>query len=251
MEEKAFSSEQSEDVIELLDIVESAGEESSAESGEDSPAILPMEAEKASAEPLKNIAPGQEEGEKSPCHGEEFPPENGGDTAEHGLFSEQEAPQQKQSVSAGASSCTCEECDTPAAFEERLCALEERSRTAILALEERIVALEKTCAVLAENVETLSQQLAHAGSMFMGDASVRLDMEEMVSHMLDVRLPQPSEQKEDNSSGQEALALRVEDLERRIDEWHTHSEQMAALAAAKVIREEIAAMKAEGVPLGI
>lgn len=241
MEKKAFSSEQPEDVIELLDIVgQPEGEEPSAVSGEYSPAIQPMGAETASAEPLKDSAPSQEESGESPLQGEKLPPENSADTTDRGLPPERELPHQdEQPVPAIASSCTEEEkCNTPAAFEERLCALEER-----------ILALEKTCADLAESVETLSQQLAHAGSMFMGDASVRLDMEEMVSHMLDVRLP--PEQKEETSPMQDALALRVEALERRIDEWHTHSEQMAALAAAKVIREEIAAMKAEGIPLGI
>ena len=77
-----------------------------------------------------------------------------------------------------------------------------------------------------------------------------LDMEEMVSHMLDARLPAPLEQEEESPLSMQDLAGRMDELERRMDEGQVHSEQMAALAAAKIIREEIAAMKAAGVPSG-
>ena len=58
------------------------------------------------------------------------------------------------------------------------------------------------------------------------------------------------EQEEESPLSMQDLAGRMDELERRMDEGQVHSEQMAALAAAKIIREEIAAMKAAGVPSG-
>ena len=108
-------------------------------------------------------------------------------------------------------------------------------------LEERVASLEKNCRELEESVESLSQQLAQAGTMFLEDASVRLNMEELVSRMLDARLPSSSEQ--DGEEG--GLEARVDSLERSVRDWEKKSEQTAASAAARVIRDEIAAMRAE------
>ena len=128
--------------------------------------------------------------------------------------------------------------------DERILALKKEHESEVRALEERIAALEKANAELAENVESLSQQIAQVGTMFLEDASVRLNMEEMVSRMLDARLPSTEDQEEGNS-GEEDLAARMTALEKRMQEWEQQSEQKAASAAARVIREEIAAMRAE------
>ena len=261
MEEKAFSSEQPEEVIELLDIVgQSAGEDSGNVTREDAPRPQAAGEEAVCAEPAGEEVLDLEESMESPVQSGAVLPETDGEAEERDEPSQQElspvaqqelSPVAQQEVPAEAPAVPGEgEGDLRAAFEERLRTLEENHRSAVLALEARLAAAEKTCAELAENVESLSQQLAQAGAMFLEDASVRLNMEEMVSHMLDARLPALPEQEEENSSREEALAARVDELERRMDEGQARSDQMAALAAAKVIREEIAAMKAAGVPSG-
>ncbi len=253
MEEKAFSSEQPEEVIELLDIVgRSAGEDSGNVTREDAPRPQAAGEEAVCAEPAGEEVLDLEESMESPVQSGAVLPETDGEAEERDEPSQQElSPVAQQEVPAEAPAVPGEgEGDLRAAFEERMSTLEENHRSAVLALEARLAAAEKTCAELAENVESLSQQLAQAGAMFLEDASVRLNMEEMVSHMLDARLPALPEQEEENSSREEALAARVDELERRMDEGQARSDQMAALAAAKVIREEIAAMKAAGVPSG-
>ena len=229
MEEKAFSSEQPEEVIELLDIVgQTCSEETGSVSGQESPAPTVAEEEKFAAEPSgeeysgpEAIHSSPEESLLQPCEGEDEPSlERQSDKAPVGEenVEPEVLPSEKADVSA-----------------------EEEG--ALRSLEERLAAAEKVCAELAESVESLSQQLAQAGAMFMEDASVRLNMEEMVSRMLDARLPSAEEQ--EGSSGEGDLAVRLEELERRMEEGQARSEQLAALAAAKVIREEIAAIKAE------
>ena len=240
MEEKAFSSEQPEEVIELLDIVgQTCSEETGSVSGQESPAPTVAEEEKFAAEPSgeeysgpEAIHSSPEESLLQPCEGEDEPSlERQSDKAPVG--EENVEPEVLPS----------EKADVSAEEEGALRSLEERHRAEVRALEERLAAAEKVCAELAESVESLSQQLAQAGAMFMEDASVRLNMEEMVSRMLDDRLPSAEEQ--EGSSGEGDLAVRLEELERRMEEGQARSEQLAALAAAKVIREEIAAIKAE------
>lgn len=253
MEEKAFSSEQPEEVIELLDIVgQSAGEDSGTVSRQDAPRPLAAGEEAVSAEPAGEEVLDLEESMESPVQSGDDLPKIGGDAEGRDVPPQQEFSAGAQQDAPAAASAVPEEGegDLRAAFEERLRTLEENHRAAVLELEARLAAAEKACAELAENVESLSQQLAQAGAMFLEDASVRLNMEEMVSHMLDARLPALPEQEEESSSREEALAARVDELERRMDEGQARSEQMAALAAAKVIREEIAAMKAAVVPSG-
>lgn len=249
MEEKAFSSEQPEEVIELLDIVgQSAGEKTGAVSEQENPAPLAAGEEAASAEPAgEELLELEADAQASVPEEEDLPEEK----VEEPVLQEENAPcpvpgeaDAPRAVEPEGGEGGC------AACEARLRALEESHQAAVRALEERLAAVEKACAELAENVESLSQQLAQAGAMFLEDASVRLNMEEMVSHMLDARLPAPLEQEEESPLSMQDLAGRMDELERRMDEGQVHSEQMAALAAAKIIREEIAAMKAAGVPSG-
>lgn len=250
MEEKAFSSEQPEEVIELLDIVgQSAGEKAGAVSEQENPAPLAAGEEAASAEPAgEEVLELEADAQASVPEEEDLPEEK----AKEPVLQEEDAPCPVPGEADAPRAVEPEggEDGCAAAYEARLRALEESHQAAVRALEERLAAVEKSCAELAENVESLSQQLAQAGAMFLEDASVRLNMEEMVSHMLDARLPAPLEQEEESPLSMQDLAGRMDELERRMDEGQVHSEQMAALAAAKIIREEIAAMKAAGDPSG-
>lgn len=246
MEEKKFSPEQPDDVIELFDIVEPIVPDES-----------PVQAE-------QEEAPAVDTDEKLPSSDEEVlilgaedearpsaPIPTG--TAEVTAVGEEPAGEQpvllaaedeilpEQWQSEGVETVT----DADA---KRAEAGEPSEKAGIEELEARIAALEEANRELAENVESLSQQLAQVGTMFLEDASVRLWMEEMVSRMLDARLPSSSDS--DMAAENESdLACRVEAIERRLKEDQAGSEQMAAAVAARVIRDEIAAMKAEAAGL--
>ena len=250
MEEKKFSPEQPDEVIELFDIVEAIVPDES-----------PVQAEQEEAPAVdtdENLTSSDEEGlilgaEDDSRQSEPIPTGTAEVTAvgeqpageQPVLFAAEEEilPEQGQSEGFGAVTDA-----VPAADAERAEAGEPSEKTGIQELEARIAALEEANRELAENVESLSQQLAQVGTMFLEDASVRLWMEEMVSRMLDARLPSSSDSDmaaEDESD----LACRVEAIERRLKEDQAGSEQMAAAVAARVIRDEIAAMKAEAAGL--
>ena len=174
-------------------------------------------------------------------------------------------------------------------------ASEENSALEIQALQERLAASEEARVELAARVEDLQIQLTECSTLFLGDADVRLALEEMVSRMIEARMPaeaeaaglpeveeetvaadveapgeealpleaaEPSEEAVPDaeelpavpSEADEArraivetideLSLHVGELEERVAAWEVRCEQEAALAAARVIREEIAAMRA-------
>ncbi len=251
MEEKKLSPEQSEEVIELLDIVaESASEENSAQ---DEKPVFSEEAEEIrSPEEVKvtTIGDGAESGEEMLLSEEIVEPRS---HAVNEVVMKEEFPEKDVCGSLGAdhekacdiSMNTAEKADEKScglAEDAQELALRESLENKVKTLEQRVALLESTCRELAESVESLSQQIAQAGTMFLEDASVRLNMEELVSRMLDARLPSSPEQNENGEGDPEA---RMEALEKRVQEWEEKSEQMAASAAARVIRDEIAAMKAE------
>ena len=250
MEERRFSPEQPEEVIELLDIVESSPEENASQAEEKVSGVERVDASDEAEEVLSEEAVGA----------------ISTDEQEEVLLKEADAIVEESEEAAPASSDACglETAENPGdmrredpedqgdvAREQRdeneaVFALRERHDAEVRALEERIAALERSCNELAENVESLSQQLAQVGTMFLEDASVRLSMEEMVSHMLDARLPSTVDQEGDSSENNDVSA-RLESLEKRARDWEDNIEQSAAAAAARVIREEIAAMKANAV----
>ncbi len=246
MEEKKFSPEQPDEVIELFDIVEPIVPDESPVQAEqeEAPAVDTGEAPSPSDEEVVFPEAGSEVRQL------EDVPAGNEDAAESGVLPDEERPvlfveeggnmpEQAQSESVEAVADTSQ-----IAGAERAEVREPSEKATIEELEARIAALEKANRDLAENVESLSQQLAQVGTMFLEDASVRLWMEEMVSRMLDARLPSSSEP--DMAAEHEGdLACRVEAIERRLREDQAGSEQMAAAVAARVIREEIAAMKAE------
>ena len=247
MEEKKLSPEQSEEVIELLDIVaESASEENSAQ--EEKPAFSD-EAEETKSPEEMNVATsgdGSESGEEVLLSEESIEPRP---HAVNEVVMKEEFPEKDVCGSLGADHEKACDISMNTAAEESRCTAEgvqelvlrESLEKEVKTLEQRVEQLEKTCRELAESVESLSQQIAQAGTMFLEDASVRLNMEELVSRMLDARLPSSSDQDENGESDPEA---RLEALEKRVGEWEEKSEQMAASAAARVIRDEIAAMRA-------
>lgn len=240
MEEKTFSSEQSEEVIELLDIVDSSVEDETAVQAEE--VELPAEAEREegrSAEVRPGAAPeDREEGEMLSEQEPDADGESGMEDAAEKVLSDEAFETEEAAEDVGSVPSA-----EAALLEERLRELEQSHQLVVRALEERLAAAEKACAELSESVESLSQQIAQAGAMFLEDASVRLNMEEMVSRMLDARLPAGAEQEENGP--EQALTERLDALERRMADADARGEQMAAAAAARVIRDEIAAMKAE------
>lgn len=249
MEEKKFSPEQPDEVIELFDIVEPIVPDES-----------PVQAEQEEAPAVdtdENLTSPDEEvlilGAEDDSRQSEAIPTGTAEVTAVGeqpageqpvLLAEEEIlPEQGQSEGVGAVTDAA-----PAADAERAEAGEPSEKAGIEELEARIAALEEANRELAENVESLSQQLAQVGTMFLEDASVRLWMEEMVSRMLDARLPSSSDS-DMAAENKSDLACRVEAIERRLKEDQAGSEQMAAAVAARVIRDEIAAMKAEAAGL--
>ena len=249
MEERAFSPEQSEEVIELLDIVESSDTEESAVQVEESGISADAEREEAPFEGRSEAVSEEETSGDASAEQEEQvhsseKREAGEETAADMAGEEPGQPISGEEFSSEVCPPESGESDVVALLEERLRALEERHESVVRALEERLAASEKACAELSENVESLSQQIAQAGAMFLEDASVRLNMEEMVSRMLDARMPAGAEQ-EEGAQPEQGLVERMDALERRMADEEARGEQMAAAAAVRVIRDEIAAMRAE------
>lgn len=251
MEEKKRSSEQPEEVIELLDIVAQSASDEKAVQAEES-AFLPDNAdmveqpEKAVLETVENCVEGGEEtvlldesavleqGDAE-SFGTKTPVCSAGESTVGGAMQNEDRADVEDSADFGS-------VENSAGDDKRLLDLKEKHEAEVKVLEEHIAFLEKRYRELEESVESLSQQIAQAGTMFLEDASVRLNMEELVSRMLDARLPVLSEQE----AGEEAdLDARVDSLEKRVQEWEKKSEQTAASTAARVIRDEIAAMRAE------
>jgi len=224
-------------------------------------------------------------------------------------------------------------------LDERIGHQEKTQDTLFQALEDRLAASEKRCAELEGRLEELQHQLAGCSSMFLGDAGVRLTLEEMVSRMIEARMPaspdeactepvapvetsvveeeMPESSLEENAipivseeeseaysaedaiekddvsesvsadeeveadtpeadvadqisveesapveNGEETLSQQVIidtieelaqhliELEERVNGWEVRCEQEAALAAARVIREEIAALRAGAARMG-
>jgi len=181
-------------------------------------------------------------------------------------------------------------------LQDAFSASEEEHSAKVQALEERLAASEEARTVLSARVEELEQQLVKCSSLFLEDSTLRLALEEMVSRMLEARMPvalQPeagdgaaedaaeadegqarSEEASASSDGSEEeaspevrpaaegsvpseeeearraivetideLSLHLSELEERVAAWEARCEQEAALAAARVIREEIAVIK--------
>jgi len=182
-------------------------------------------------------------------------------------------------------------------LQDAFSASEEEHTAKVQALEELLAASEEARAALAARVEELEQQLVRCSSLFLEDPTLRLALEEMVSRMLEARMPVvlPSEEgdesaedvaahEEEQASSEEAsacphgaevedaspeaqaaaegsvpseeeearraivetideLSLHLSELEERVAAWEARCEQEAALAAARVIREEIAVIK--------
>ena len=235
MEEKTFSPEQPEEVIELFDIVEPVASDDSpvqAEQGE-----IPSD----TAEACLNVS--SDEKPAAGAHDSHLPENPDEPFGKDGSLPQPSGEQTQEE----ASSAPLQERTEDGAEEIPSCPQEHRDLPSeddpsiVRDLEARLAALERANRELMENVESLSQQLAHVGTMFLEDASVRLGMEEMVSRMLDARLPSASDSEDPESS----LAAKVDALERRLKDEETGREQMAAAVAARVIRDEIAAMRAE------
>lgn len=142
------------------------------------------------------------------------------------------------------------------AVEERIASLGESHEAEVQALHTSLASAEERLAALAEENAELKKSLADAPSAILSDSSLRLALEEMVGRMIEARMSELStaQELEGNASADEAakaVAESVEVLEgqmkglhERMDAWEEHYEQEAALAAARIIREEIAAMRA-------
>ena len=142
-----------------------------------------------------------------------------------------------------------------ASLEERVTALGESHGAGVQALQAGLAAAEERLAVLSEENAELKKGLAECPSAFLSDSSVRLALEEMVGRMVEARLLELSQAKEQEADAAdeaaeavaesvEALGGQVKDLHERMEKWEERCEQEAALAAARIIREEIAAMRA-------
>ena len=137
------------------------------------------------------------------------------------------------------------------AFDERLAALEEKHTAEVQALEARLAAAEERASVLAAEAEGLRQALNDMPSHFFDDSLCRQALEEQFAPVIEGRLAQFAEEHPAEEEGRAALlasseetAVLLKKLEARVDDWESRCEQEASLAAARVIREEIAAMRA-------
>lgn len=245
MEEQRFSPDQPEEVIELFDIVkQSAADGAEVQAGE---SVVAGESGEEGTSPEFDGRPSAEDTEPvDPIASGAVSEETEGETEETGELSSDGAPLPEEHQESPDAASSCEGSAVPSCGQNPDLSPAMpvgESPAEVQELRERIAALEKANRELADNVESLSQQLAQVGPMVLEDASVRLGLEEMVSRMLDARIPVPAEQ--DESPCGSDLSARMEALERRVQDWESRSGQMAAAAAARVIREEIAAMKAE------
>ena len=252
MEEEKFSPEQSEEVIELLDIVGDSALENNAE--QESEGVFAADSDRRGDAEAGSADTGEDPAgddvvlldEDDVVSEKKEAPENTEQTAQPAVKADlPESEDEAQPAISDADNAEAQaEAEAQGGRVESSSAAEEDHRAEIQRLEERVAALEKANAELGENLESLSQQIAHVGSMFLEDASVRLHMEEMVSRMLDARLPSQAEQ-EEGGAEESGVEARLEALEKRVQDWEAQSEHQAAVAAARVIREEIAAMRAE------
>ena len=252
MEEEKFSPEQSEEVIELLDIVGDSALENNAE--QESEGVFAADSDRRGDAEAGSADTGEDPAgddvvlldEDDVVSEKKEAPENTELTAQPTVKADlPESVDEAQPAISDADNAEAQaEAEAQGGRVESSSAAEEDHRAEIQRLEERVAALEKANAELGENLESLSQQIAHVGSMFLEDASVRLNMEEMVSRMLDARLPSQAEQ-EEGGAEESGVEARLEALEKRVQDWEAQSEHQAAVAAARVIREEIAAMRAE------
>lgn len=121
---------------------------------------------------------------------------------------------------------------------------EEERRASAVALSESMVGLQQT-------LQTGAQPTA-----FLEDASLRLALEELVCRMMDARFETFAQEQSVAQAERQAVEAavmqaatvsseRLSAVEQRMTDWEAQSGQMAAAAAARVIRDEIAAMKAE------
>ena len=244
MEEEKFSPEQSEEVIELLDIVGDSALENNAE--QESEGVFAADSDRRGDAEAGSADTGEDPAGDDVVSEKKEAPENTEQTAQPAVKADlPESEDEAQPAISDADNAEAQaEAEAQGGRVENSSAAEEDHRAEIQRLEERVAALEKANAELGENLESLSQQIAHVGSMFLEDASVRLNMEEMVSRMLDARLPSQAEQ-EEGGAEESGVEARLEALEKRVQDWEAQSEHQAAVAAARVIREEIAAMRAE------
>ena len=142
------------------------------------------------------------------------------------------------------------------ALAQRLDALGERLGAEMQALQASLVSIEERLAVLdVENAE-LRKALSESPSALLADSSLHMALEEMVGRMIEARMAAlsdagvqesaPAEEAAPAASAEalEALAGQMKSVEERVERWEQRCEQEASLAAARVIREEIAAMRA-------
>ena len=142
------------------------------------------------------------------------------------------------------------------ALAQRLDALGERHGAEMQALQAALASVEERLAVLdVENAE-LRKALSESPSALLADSSLHMALEEMVGRMIEARMAAlsdtgvqesaPAEEAAPAASAEalEALAGQMKSLEERVERWEQRCEQEASLAAARVIREEIAAMRA-------
>ncbi|MBQ3172588.1 MAG: hypothetical protein IJB53_11895, partial [Mailhella sp.] len=146
------------------------------------------------------------------------------------------------------------------ALAQRLDALGERLGAEMQALQaslaSSLASVEERLAVLdVENAE-LRKALSESPSALLADSSLHMALEEMVGRMIEARMAAlsdagvqesaPAEEAAPAASAEalESLAGQMKSLEERVERWEQRCEQEASLAAARVIREEIAAMRA-------
>lgn len=146
------------------------------------------------------------------------------------------------------------------ALAQRLDALGERLGAEMQALQASLASslssMEERLAVLdVENAE-LRKALSESPSALLADSSLHMALEEMVGRMIEARMAAlsdagvqesaPAEEAAPAASAEalEALAGQMKSVEERVERWEQRCEQEASLAAARVIREEIAAMRA-------
>ena len=142
------------------------------------------------------------------------------------------------------------------ALAQRLDALGERHGAEMQALQAALASVEERLAVLdVENAE-LRKALSESPSALLADSSLHMALEEMVGRMIEARMAAlsdvgvqesaPAEEAAPAASAEalESLAGQMKSLEERVERWEQRCEQEASLAAARVIREEIAAMRA-------
>ncbi len=130
--------------------------------------------------------------------------------------------------------------ENPAVFctAEEFAAFKQHCNELLHELQAKILAAEHARNELAVQLENLQQQFVDAGVLFVENSGVRLRLEEMITQMLDARLL-PSQE------GEASHGSRLDDLEQRIRAWEAEMDRHMMQAAARVIREEISAMRTQ------